>query len=120
MRAASKRDCDDSSYALPEWLFQLPYEEAPSTKSMATWLQLMLRKAHITTPVGFALRGHSLRSGGASAAEAIGVSRFKANWLGGWAQSGNTREKHYLDPTVPATREAYQFFGWLLANNKTN
>ena len=27
-----------------------------------------------------------------SAAEAIGVPRYRGNWLGGWAQSGRTRE----------------------------
>ena len=58
--------------------------------------------------------GHSLRSGGSSAAEAILVPRFRGNWLGGWSQSGRTRELHYLDPSVLPTTSAFQLFGWLL------
>ena len=58
--------------------------------------------------------GHSLRSGGSSAAEAILVPRFRGNWLGGWSQQGRTRELHYLDPSVTPSEGAYAFFGWLL------
>ena len=62
--------------------------------------------------------GHSLRSGGSSAAEAIGVSRYLGNWLGGWSQTGRTRELHYLDPhldpSIGPTPGAYALLGWLL------
>jgi len=34
------------------------------------------------------------------AAEAIGVSRCRGNWTGGWAQLGRTREMHYMDPSI--------------------
>ena len=59
--------------------------------------------------------GHSLRSGGSSAAEAIGVPRFRGNWLGGWSPSSRVREVHYLDPSVLPTPAAYALFGWLRA-----
>ena len=57
----------------------------------------------------------SLRSGGSSAAEAIGVQRFRGNWLGGWSPSSRVREVHYLDPSVLPTPAAYSMFGWLRA-----
>ena len=62
-------------------------------------------------PEGFAYLGHSLRSGGSSAAEAIGVSRYLGNWLGGWSQISQTRELHYLDPSEGPTSGAYALLG---------
>ena len=38
---------------------------------------------------------------------AAGISRFRGNWLGGWSQTGRTRELHYLDPSVRPTASAY-------------
>jgi len=81
---------------------------------MSSWLAQTLRELGISAPVGFAYLGHSLRSGASSAAEAIRVSRFRGNWLGGWAQSGNTRELHYMDPSFQPTPAAFAWFGWLL------
>ena len=66
-------------------------------------------------PPGFAYLGHSLRSGGSSAAEAISVPRYRGNWLGGWAASSRTREVHYMDPSVLPTPAAFALFGWLRA-----
>ena len=56
----------------------------------------------------------SICHGGSSAAEAIGVSRYRGNWLGGFSQEGCTRELHYIDPSVLPTPEAYTLLGWLL------
>ena len=42
------------------------------------------------------------------------VSRYRGNWVGGWAQTGTTREQRYIDPSVAPTAEAYALFGWLL------
>ena len=98
----------------PEWLFQLPGEARPVTRHMAAWVTTTLTEEGISAPAGFAYLGHSLRSGGSSAAEAIGVPRFRGNWLGGWSQSGKTRELHYMDPSVLPSRAAYGLLGWLL------
>ena len=98
-----------------EYLFQLPGEPRVLTRHMSAWVSLTLDELGIRAPPGFAYLGHSLRSGGSSAAEAIGVSRFRGNWLGGWAQAGRTRELHYLDPSVLPTPAAYSLLGWLLA-----
>ena len=69
--------------------------------------------------ISIAYLGHSLRSGGSSAAEAIGVPRFRGNWLGGWSQHSTTREVHYLDPSILPTPAAHALFGWLLAGAYT-
>ena len=98
----------------PAHFFQLPGEPRPLTRHMSAWLDATLSEVHIQVPPGFAYLGHSLRSGGSSAAEAIGVSRYRGNWLGGWSQTGRTRELHYIDPSVLPTPAAYALMGWLL------
>ena len=81
---------------------------------MAEWVALTLKEEGVSAPAGFAYLGHSLRSGGSSAAEAIKESRFRGNWLGGWSQTGRTRERHYMDPSVLPTAAAFELLGWLL------
>ena len=51
-------------------------------------------------PDGFAYLGHSLRSGGSSAAEAIRVPRFRGNWLGGRLVRGGTHARGPLHRSV--------------------
>ena len=73
----------------------------------------------IRAPPGFVYLGHSLRISGSSNAEAIGVSRFRGNWFGGWSQSARTRELHYIDPSVAPTPAAYALLGWQLSGDYT-
>ena len=101
----------------PPYFFQLPGEPKPASRHMATRVAHTLAAHGVRAPEGFAYLGHSLRSGGSSAAEAIGVSRYLGNWLGGlggWSQTGRTRELHYLDPSIGPTPDAYALLGWLL------
>ena len=107
------------SQPAPPYFFQLPGEPRPLTRHMSAWLRMELDSLGISAPPGFAYQGHSLRSGGASAAEAIGVSRYRGNWLGGWSQTGSTRERHYLDPSITPTPAAYALLGWLLDGDYT-
>ena len=65
--------------AAPEWLFQLPGERRPLTRHMAGWVSETLDEEGVRAPAGFVYLGHSLRSGGSSAAEAIRVPRFRGN-----------------------------------------
>ena len=97
----------------PPFFFQLPNEPPPTTATMSRWVASTLAYVHATPPAGFVYQGPSLRSGDASAAEAIGVPAARANWLGGWAVGSTTREKHYVDPTVPPSEAAWQLLGWL-------
>ena len=112
----SARDslCTSLSCATPDYYFQLPDEPRLLTRHMSAWVSVVLDELGMSAPAGFAYLGHSLRSGGSSAAEAIGVPRFRRNWLGGWSQSGRTRELHYLDPSILPTPAAYALLGWLL------
>ncbi|KOO31092.1 integrase family protein, partial [Chrysochromulina tobinii] len=57
---------------LPEFAFQLPGEQRPTTACMERWLDHALTRCRIRPPPGFAYLGHSLRSLGASAMAAIG------------------------------------------------
>lgn len=97
-----------------EWLFQLPGERRPDTRSMESWVDAELAELGVRAPPGFAYRGHSIRSGAASAGSAIEVRRFILCWVGGWAPGSSTLERHYLDPSITPTPAAYAFFGWLL------
>jgi hypothetical protein len=81
---------------------------------MSSWVSTALEELGIVAPEGFVYQGHSARSGGSSAAEAISVSRFRGDWLGGWSQTGRTRELHCIDLSVRPTAGAYALFGWLL------
>lgn len=96
------------------WFFQLPGEPQPVTHSMSTWVAETLADVGAAAPPGFAYLGHSLRSGASSAAEAIKVPRARGDWLGGWAPGSNTRERHYIDPTVGPSPSAFRLLGWLL------
>ena len=53
-------------------------------------------------------------AGGSSVAEAIGVSRYKGNWLGGWSQTGTTPERHYMymDPAPRGTVPGRLLAAW--------
>ena len=113
--AARAQLCEQLGVASPDWLFQLPGEPAPSTRAMSAWLATVLGEEGIAAPEGFAYLGHSIRSGGSSAAEAISVPRFRGNWLGGWSLGSSTRERLYIDPSVLPTPAAYSLFGWLAA-----
>ena len=62
-------------------------DQEPAERHMAEWVALTLKEEGVSAPAGFAYLGHSLHSGGSSAAEAIKVSRFRGNWLGGWSQT---------------------------------
>ena len=80
---------------------------------MELWVHDTLAAMGVSAPAGFAYLGHSLRSGASSAMEAIGISRFRGNWMGGWSQTGRTRELHYIDPSILPSPAAYSWFGWL-------
>jgi len=97
-----------------QYLFQLPHERPPTTAAMSTWVAQALRHCGISAPKGFAYLGHSIRSGASSAAEAIKVPRIRGDWLGGWAPGTSTRAKHYIDPTLGPSTEAFALLGWLL------
>ena len=82
-------------------------------------LSVLYSNQHQGAAAGFVYLGHSLRISGSSNAEAIGVSRFRGNWFGGWSQSARTRELHYIDPSVAPTPAVYALLGWQLVGSYT-
>ena len=99
---------------LPEFAFQLPGEQRPTTACMERWLDHALTRCRIRPPPGFAYLGHSLRSLGASAMAAIGVPRHIYIWLGGWARGSSVVDRCYIDPTFAPSAAAYALYGWAL------
>ena len=84
---------------------------------MSGWVETIFTRYSIRAPSEFVYLGHSLRIGGSSSAEAIGVSRYRGNWFGGWSQAARTRELHYIDPSVAPTPAAYALLGWQLVGD---
>ena len=113
--AARAQLCELVGAQQPVWLFQLPGEAAPTTRAMSAWLADVLAEERVAAPEGFAYLGHSIRAGGSSAAEAIGVPRFRGNWLGGWSLGSSVRERLYIGPSILPTPAAHALFGWLAA-----
>ena len=98
----------------PEFAFQLPGEQRPTTACMERWLAHALARCRVRAPPGFAYLGHSLRSLGASAMAAIGVPRHIYIWLGGWARGSGVVDRCYIDPTFAPCAAAYALYGWAL------
>ena len=81
------------------------------------WMESALQRVRVTSPEGHAYTSHSLRSGAASAASAIGVSKEKIKHLGHWSRHSDVLEGSYIDPTFMPSVEARFFFGWLLGSD---
>ena len=83
-------------------------------------LSVLYSNQHQGAAAGFVYLGHSLRISGSSNAEAIGVSRFRGSWFGGWSQSARTRE---LQPALHRSiggadaPAAYALLGWQLTGD---
>jgi len=84
-----------------------------ASSQIDTWLTFILGHLGVAPPEGETWSGHSLRKGAASASSAIGVSINRICYMGGWSIHGKTYTD-YIDPTCPACRASYRFFGWLL------
>jgi hypothetical protein len=76
------------------------------------WLHEALSWVDATPPPGVLWSSHSLRSGGATAALAIGVDPFTIARWGIWAAI--TSVQPYIDPLVPGDDAALFFFRHLL------
>ena len=74
----------------------------------------MLSIIGIQPPAGVKYLPGSLRSGMASACNALGVNMARIEYVGGWAPRSAALIQHYIDPTVIADAAAAVFFGHLL------
>lgn len=98
----------------PEASFWLLPCEAPIGKEAFTDLNLnmALKLVNAVPPPGHLWQGHSLRAGAATAAHSIGVSLPKICHFGDWSIKSSA-VYDYIDPSVPSSAAATEFFGWL-------
>ena len=75
------------------------------------WLTRCCELVNCSPPKGQVWTGHSLRSGGASACQAIDVPLFYIMHFGLWKSMEAVQR--YLSALVTASDAAYLFFGWL-------
>ena len=80
-----------------------------------TWLAKALELVGERPPPGLAWTSHSLRSGAATASNAINVALTKICHFGGWAQHSGVVH-HYIDPSAVPDEANHFFFGWLLGS----
>lgn len=102
---------------VPRHQWQLCSDEQPLSWSAATvtqWLESALSATGNSPPPGFTWTSHSLRSGPASAANAIGVVLTKITFCGGWAKNSSAVHD-YIDPTMQPTPAAHLLLGHLLS-----
>ncbi len=95
------------------YLFELDPADT-SSSAMTAWLDDMLNVVGILPPAGVKYLPGSLRSGMASACNALGVNMSRIEYIGGWAPGSTALIQHYIDPTVQADAAAAVFFGHLL------
>ena len=91
--------------------WSLPYETTLEAPVVTKWLTQCAQLVNFSPPFGETWTGHSLRSGGASACQAIEVPLFYIMSFGVW----QTMEavQRYLSALVLPSDAAWLFFGWL-------
>ena len=98
--------------------FALPTDgsriSADPSRWCTAWLQESCSLLGAAPPPGESWQSHSLRSGAASAAAAVGVDLFRIRYYGGWARDSGA-VFNYVHPTVQPDDAARVFFGWLTA-----
>ena len=92
--------------------WSLPSDKAELQPSIITkWLTQCCSLVNCSPPKGQSWTGHSLRSGGASACQAIDIPLFYIMHFGIWRSMEAVQR--YLSALVTASDAAYLFFGWL-------
>lgn len=104
--AASALFQDDTSL-----YWSLGHEATLEAPIITKWLTTCARLVNFSPPFGETWTGHSLRSGGASACQAIEVPLFYIMSFGVW----KTMEavQRYLSALILPSDAAWLFFGWL-------
>ena len=76
-------------------------------------LNTSLQHAGFRPPASVSWSSHSLRSGAASAARAVGFPEHIIAHRGGWAQDSAALGRRYIDPSTQPSPAAGMFFGRL-------
>ena len=105
--AKTYQKLDSSFWALP----RETAKRFPAT-IIDTWLKSCLLAVGRKPQPGEKYSGHSLRKGGASAANAIGVQLPAIMAFGVWKSLAAAQL--YISPLVTADLAAFRFFGWML------
>lgn len=108
----------EAGLLVPAQLWALP-GDVPSkwtSNVQNQWMSRALRRLNLAAPPGFTWTSHSLRSGPASAAHALGVPEMIIKFYGHWAKNSSVWSD-YIDQTVRPSRAGRFFFGWLLKEN---
>lgn len=92
-------------------LWQLLGEREPSSAILRQFIRAAERFWPVLVPKGL-YSGHSMKRGAASAVLAVGVPIERICWWGGWSFSSSSVYE-YLDFSLPMTKEAALFFGWM-------
>lgn len=100
------------------WFFQLPLDNFSSqverNSSLApAWFSMALSAISEKPPAGTVWVPRSCRSGACSAAEAIGVTRSKIQYWGGWVAGSTALDRHYIDPSMQPSVHCWRIFGFL-------
>ena len=98
----------------PSHYWQLPGEDPTlwTADTVTSWLQQAAAWLGEAPEEGQKWTSHSLRKGGASAANAAGVSITLIRYLGGWSKTSHV-VLDYIDPLILPSAEGSLFFGWL-------
>ena len=104
-----------ANVAAPGSFWSLPGDRGASSSPSAlctAWLQHACTFLNVAPPPGAKWTSHSLRSGAASAANALAVPIPNIRYWGGWSRTSGV-VMHYIDPLVLPSPGARAFFGWM-------
>ena len=111
------RTLRDRDHPTGKFFFELPGDAWHDASPHGDIVSAMLKRCLLLTadepPPHCSYSAKSLRSGGASAAEAVPVARRKIEWIGGWAASSDVLNRHYIFADTPPTHAGRFFFSWL-------
>ena len=103
----------DVAPATSGFIWRLPHDGKKwNSTVLDDMLQRLLTVLGVTPPEGYSYSSHSLRSGAASAAFAIGADIIRICYCGGWAQ-GSKAVFAYVDLSWQPTADAEYFFAHL-------
>ena len=110
------QSCRDQAFGerSPSHFWQLPGEDPRlwTADTVTSWLTQAAAWLGEAPEEGNKWTSHSLRKGGASAANAAGVSITLIRYLGGWSKTSHV-VLDYIDPLILPSEEGFLFFGWL-------
>lgn len=95
-------------------MWRLPWEPKRfTTEHLRSVFSNTLSSLNVHPPAGRKWTLHCVRSGAASAANAMHISMPVIRRLGGWSRKSEVPRDRYIDPACPHTSSGRRFFAWL-------